>query len=139
MNVSTIITREYENNQLSRRGENKPNSKPIQTQSNPIKANKIPKQTQFKPKQTQPVVSLSNLFQRMHHHRFFSFASFCVFSSLFSSKRSKGSRTTASQVYSVRAFSQFPKGGLTKPASRPATFILQLKASEKLDFILFTK
>jgi len=73
INVITIITREYENETLSRRGKNKANSKPIQTQSNPISKkakmkvstiltkgyeNKArfqakAKQTQFKPKQTQ--------------------------------------------------------------------------------------
>ncbi|HIJ54216.1 MAG TPA: hypothetical protein HPP66_13865 [Planctomycetes bacterium] len=56
MNVSSIITVDYEKRTLGERGKNKPNSKPIQTQykpnqtqSNPIKANKMPKQTQYKP------------------------------------------------------------------------------------------
>ena len=36
MNVSTIITKAYGNWTLGQRGKNKPNSKPIQTQSKPI-------------------------------------------------------------------------------------------------------
>jgi hypothetical protein len=36
MNVCAVKTKGYENNRLRRRGENKPNTKPIQTQSNPI-------------------------------------------------------------------------------------------------------
>ncbi|HIJ52637.1 MAG TPA: hypothetical protein HPP66_05725 [Planctomycetes bacterium] len=39
---------------------NKPNSNPIQTQSNPIKANKMPKQTQYKPK-TNPISKVRNV------------------------------------------------------------------------------
>ena len=54
MNVSNFITADYENKTLSRRGKNKPNTNPIQTQSNPIKANKMPKQTQYKPN-TNPI------------------------------------------------------------------------------------
>jgi hypothetical protein len=41
MNISAVITNGYENNRLSRRGENKPNSNPIQTQTNPISKVKI--------------------------------------------------------------------------------------------------
>ena len=36
MNVSKVLTKDYENKTLGERGKNKPNSKPIQTQSNPI-------------------------------------------------------------------------------------------------------
>jgi len=54
MNVSDYITREYEKEDTWWSGKNKPNSNPIQTQSNPIKANKMPKQTQYKPK-TNPI------------------------------------------------------------------------------------
>ncbi len=42
MNVSSFITKDYENRTLSERGKNKPNQtqlKPIQSQSKPIKAN----------------------------------------------------------------------------------------------------
>jgi hypothetical protein len=53
MDVSPVITMDYEKKDTWLVGKNKPNSNPIQTQSNPIKANKMPKQTQFKPKQTQ--------------------------------------------------------------------------------------
>ena len=53
MNVNNVLTVDYENKTLGERGKNKPNSKPKQTQSNPIKANKMPKQTQYKPKQSQ--------------------------------------------------------------------------------------
>ena len=49
MNINKVITRDYEKWTPGERGKNKPNSKPIQTQSNPIKANKMPKQTQYKP------------------------------------------------------------------------------------------
>ncbi|GAI37054.1 unnamed protein product, partial [marine sediment metagenome] len=84
MNVNKAITRDYENETLGKRGKNKPNTNPIQSQTNPIsekaKMNVTSiitkgyenkprfrakaKQTQYKPNQTQPVVSLSNLFQR---------------------------------------------------------------------------
>jgi len=53
MNVNKVLTKDYENVTLGKRGKNKPNSKPIQTQSNPIKANIMPKQTQYKAKQSQ--------------------------------------------------------------------------------------
>jgi len=53
MNVSRVSTVDYERKDTWWSGKNKPNSKPKQTQSNPIKANKMPKQTQYKPKQTQ--------------------------------------------------------------------------------------
>jgi len=36
MNVSRVSTRDYENKTPGERGKNKPNSKPIQTQTNPI-------------------------------------------------------------------------------------------------------
>jgi hypothetical protein len=39
MNVSPVITREYENKSNWTLGENKPNTNPIRTQSNPIKPN----------------------------------------------------------------------------------------------------
>ena len=50
MNVSPVITKEYENKTLGEHGKNKPNSNPIQTQ---YKANTNPIQTQNKPKQSQ--------------------------------------------------------------------------------------
>ncbi|HIJ54428.1 MAG TPA: bile acid:sodium symporter family protein [Planctomycetes bacterium] len=49
-----VLTVDYEKKTLGERGKNKPNSNPIQTQSNPIKANKMPKQSQNKPK-TKPI------------------------------------------------------------------------------------
>ena len=42
MNVNTVITKDYENKSNWKLGENKPNSKPIQTQYKP-KTNPIPK------------------------------------------------------------------------------------------------
>ncbi len=39
VNVTSLITKDYENKSNWTLGENKPNSKPIQTQTNPIKAN----------------------------------------------------------------------------------------------------
>ena len=48
MNVNKVSTKDYENEPLRRRGENKPNSKPIKVNTKPIKANKMPKQTQSK-------------------------------------------------------------------------------------------
>ncbi|HIJ53441.1 MAG TPA: hypothetical protein HPP66_09855 [Planctomycetes bacterium] len=65
MYVSPVIIKGYENETLSRRGKNKPNSNPIQTQSNPIKANKMPKQTQYKPN-TNPI---QTQFQRQNYNR----------------------------------------------------------------------
>ena len=53
MNVNMVLSKDYEDKTLGERGKNKPNSKPKQTQSNPIKANKMPKQSQNKAKQTQ--------------------------------------------------------------------------------------
>ena len=53
MNVTKVLTKDYENKSLCRRGENKPNTKPIQTQSKPISPPHAAKQTQYKPKQTQ--------------------------------------------------------------------------------------
>jgi len=78
MNVNMVLTVDYEKKTLGESGKNKPNTKPIQTQTNPISEeakmnvsyiitkgyeNKPrfrakAKQTQFKPNQTQPVVSL---------------------------------------------------------------------------------
>ena len=51
--VKCVSTKDYENVQLRRCAENKPNSNPIQTQSKPITANSNPIQSQFKPNQTQ--------------------------------------------------------------------------------------
>ena len=39
MNVNKVLTKDYENKTLGEHGKNKPNSNPIQTQSNPIKPN----------------------------------------------------------------------------------------------------
>ncbi len=47
--VNCVLTMDYENVQLRRCAENKPNSKPFQSQSKPIKANSNPIQSQFKP------------------------------------------------------------------------------------------
>ncbi|MBA7665919.1 hypothetical protein ES703_73994 [subsurface metagenome] len=65
MNVTSLITVDYENKSNWTLGENKPKTNPIKPNTKPIKANKIPKQTQYKPNQTQLVVSLSNLFQNV--------------------------------------------------------------------------
>ena len=50
MNVTSLITVDYENIANWTLGENKPNSKPIQSQSNPIQTQNKPKTN---PKQTQ--------------------------------------------------------------------------------------
>jgi len=56
MNLSFVITKDYENVHLLGRRKNKakqtqfkPNTKPIKPNTKPIKANTMPKQTQFKP------------------------------------------------------------------------------------------
>ena len=57
MNVTSLITVDYENKSNWKLGENKPNSKPIQSQNKPnskpiqsqYKANTMPKQTQSNP------------------------------------------------------------------------------------------
>ncbi len=67
MNVNKVLKRDYENNSNWTLGENEPKTNPIKANSKPIKANKMPKQTQYKANQTQPVVSLSNLFQRQNN------------------------------------------------------------------------
>jgi hypothetical protein len=55
MNVSSVSTKDYENERLSRRRENKPNSKPVLSLSNgPISLPPTTKQTQFKPN-TDPI------------------------------------------------------------------------------------
>jgi len=81
MNVTSLIIVDYENIANCKLCENKPNSEPIKPNQSQYKANQTqnkPKQTQFpqrdtqyairdtkfKANQTQPVVSLSNLFQR---------------------------------------------------------------------------
>jgi len=51
MNVSNIITKDYENKTLGERGKNKPNSNPIQSQ---YKAKTNPIQSQFKPNTCPP-------------------------------------------------------------------------------------
>jgi len=73
MNANMVLTMDYEKRTLGKRGKNKPNTNPIQTQTNPITekqkmtVNKVltngyenkshfwvkAKQTQFKPKQSQ--------------------------------------------------------------------------------------
>ena len=64
MNVNTVTTKDYENKQLYRCGQNKPNSNPIQTQSKPIL-------TQYKPKtnpiQTQYLTALRSVAQDKFH------------------------------------------------------------------------
>ena len=49
MNIISVLTRGYENKSNWTLGENKPNSNPIQSQSNPIKPNFKAKQTQTNP------------------------------------------------------------------------------------------
>jgi len=49
MNVTSLITVDYENKSNWTLGENKPNSNPIRTQSKPIKPKTKPKRTQNKP------------------------------------------------------------------------------------------
>ncbi|GAH66262.1 unnamed protein product, partial [marine sediment metagenome] len=53
MNVTSLITVDYENIANWTLGENKPNTNPIKANTKPIKANKMPKQTQYKAKQSQ--------------------------------------------------------------------------------------
>jgi len=49
MNVTSIITKDYENVRLCRRGENKPNTNPIKPNQSQNKPNMNPKQTQSNP------------------------------------------------------------------------------------------
>jgi len=49
MNITSVKTMNYEQITMNNDNKNKPNTNPIQTQSNPIKANKMPKQTQSNP------------------------------------------------------------------------------------------
>jgi len=53
MNVTTFQTKAYENISNCTLAENKPNTNPIQTQTNPISPPHATKQTQYKPNQTQ--------------------------------------------------------------------------------------
>jgi hypothetical protein len=47
MNVTSLITVDYENKSNWTLGENKPNSKPIKAKTNPIQTQYEPNQTQF--------------------------------------------------------------------------------------------
>ena len=49
MNVTSILTKDYERNDIFAVPENKANSNPIKANSNPIKPNFKPNQTQSKP------------------------------------------------------------------------------------------
>jgi len=64
INVNIVLTKDYAEKDTWWSGKNKPNSNPIQTQSNPIKANKMPKQTQYKPK-TNPISEAKNAARRL--------------------------------------------------------------------------
>ena len=97
--VNCVLTMDYVNIRLRSRFKNKPNSNPIQSQF-PKGQNERKfcfnkglwkkwhflspaKQSQFKPNQTQPVVSLSNLFQTSPAQQFHNFALFCNFCQFF--------------------------------------------------------
>jgi len=56
MNVNKVLTNEYENIANCKLGENKANTKPIQSQTKPIQTQFHPKQTQYEPNQTQLVL-----------------------------------------------------------------------------------
>jgi len=60
MNVSSSITMNYEQKTMNYANKNKANSNPIPQRDTQYAI----RDTRYKPKQTQPVVSLSNLFQR---------------------------------------------------------------------------
>jgi len=49
VNVTSFITKDYENIANWTLGENKPNTNPIKANTKPNKANKMPKQTQSNP------------------------------------------------------------------------------------------
>jgi hypothetical protein len=66
MNVTSLITVDYENIANWTLGENKPNSKPIKPNSKPIKPKTNPKQTQNKPN-SNPILSASGGFKRGAH------------------------------------------------------------------------
>ena len=53
MNVNSILTKDYERNDIFTVSENKPKTNPIKPNTKPIKANTMPKQSQSNPKQTQ--------------------------------------------------------------------------------------
>jgi len=53
MNLTSVLTTDYENKSNWTLGENKANTNPIKPNTKPIKANKMPIQTQYKPNQTQ--------------------------------------------------------------------------------------
>ena len=53
MNLSTVLTKNYEQITMNNELKNKPNTKPIKANTKPIIANKMPKQTQYKAKQSQ--------------------------------------------------------------------------------------
>jgi hypothetical protein len=67
MNVNDIIIKVYENETLSRRGKNKPNTNPIQTQSKPIQSQLKPIKCQNKPN-TNPIHP-PPLANKIGHHR----------------------------------------------------------------------
>jgi len=53
MNVNNVLTKDYEKKTLGEHGKNKPNTNPIQTQTNPISTPKTSFHPQNKPNQTQ--------------------------------------------------------------------------------------
>ncbi len=61
MNVTSLITVDYENIANWKLGENKPNSKPIQSQSNPI-------QTQNKPNLPAPQMNVSSVITKCYEN-----------------------------------------------------------------------
>ena len=56
MNVNNVLTKDYENETLGKRGKNKAKTNPIQTQ---FKANTNPIQSQYKPN-TKPIQTQTN-------------------------------------------------------------------------------
>jgi len=48
MNVSNLLSRDYERMDTWSSGKNEPKTNPNEPKTNPIKANKMPKQTQYK-------------------------------------------------------------------------------------------
>ena len=62
MNVSSLLTKDYENERLRRHRKNKPNQTQFEAQSNPIKANSKPKQSHLIHPSTHSLIYSSTVF-----------------------------------------------------------------------------
>jgi hypothetical protein len=76
MNISSVITKDYENIANCKLGENKPNSNPIKANTNPIRTQYEPKTNPIKPNLVRHSLGEGGFkrdFAKMGHHEYFLF------------------------------------------------------------------